>query len=354
VRGVARYVPRLIPLDYEGERKRIAELLDNARRNPKSVRWSVEELEAVAAWLALEPSGPDESVRASVGLVLADPQKAFASGTSILELDLRVAPDLLADAYIRWLLDRASEADRSDAADGSWTAARRWIRAHGTSRQDDPRSRALSWFLRHADTRARFPVGSSCPELQDGFPASAARELMPFEGVEYASVVIPVGRRGGALLCMFRPSGERYVSGGKWDTELGISASWKPDGRRVEVMPVPKRSIPIAMQQGVRRWWRTVNGLPGRAGRTPGPSYWTAERIVDALITFRKETCGAPKSRDAFVKWACARAEYAIKDSQAGVIGDRWSRQLQLSFSEVRDAIAVPSGDILIVEVDPG
>lgn len=340
--GVSPYRPGLVPLKVDETLQRARSLLAGTREDLDAAPLTVAVYEAWIAHLealkARQERGPNlvlERFLENPVEVLSDPEQWPTAD------DLSEGADLLADAYRRWLRCRAKQAGEP------WES----VQEYRMVRHGDPYGRALHWLTRHA--AAPFIVGTACPELEAGFPAAAARELMPLQSSEYAAVVIPVGDLGGAFLGMSKPTRERYMSCGEWfEVSDGSEPSgWRPDGRRVEVVPVPKRSISKETQKSLRRWWRGVNGLPAR-GRQPGPEFWNAARILDALIAYVSENEAAPPSRDAFVRWAYEREGAWLNASSVGVVGHRWSRELRTPFPELADAVGNPKADVWVVEED--
>jgi len=300
-------------MDAEGEQSRLAALIERATREPGSVPYSADELEAALAWL--------EAVSEDID---ADSDR---------------------DAYPQWLAMRARELG------GAWCAA---IGSHdnGFPTWDEPERMAWGWIRQHASYP--FPVGRKCPELQPGMPAEVLRALMPLEGVEYAAKVESAGTRGGALLFMCQPVERRFLAGRKW---ISRQQAWMPDGGRVEVVPVPRRSIPKAQQADARRWWRAANGLPSGAGRHPGADYWTAARIVDALVCYVREHGCAPANRRDFVQWAIEQATPVDKrpdggfdDWVAAALGTRWGKRLGMPFDTLTGEIAGESATVWTTE----
>lgn len=306
--SVTRYLPRLIPVDPDGARQRIADLLEQAGHDPGSVPYGVDALEAVAASLATINDKHDE-----------EPER---------------------ETYLNWLALRAREHG------GTWAEALQF-QDDGLPTWDQSERIAWQWIRGHA--AMPFPVGRKCLELGEGMPAEALRELMPLEGHEYAFAVEPIGERGGALLFMGKPVQRRYFDA----RDIGAEPVLVPDGARVEVMPVPQRSIPTATQTEARQRWREANGLPVRAGRHPGPSYWTLGRIVASLLEYVDASGRAPRSREAFVSWAYeCQGQYLTPGSEK-VTGARWDKMVGGSIIALARAITGSHSPVWTVDDIP-
>ncbi len=309
--GVTRYLPRLIPVDQDGARQGIADLLEQADRDPGSVPYGVDALEAVAAWLATISDKHDEQ-----------PER---------------------ERYLNWLVLRAREHG------GTWAEAVQF--------QDDElptcdQSERIAWQWMRGHAAAPFPVGRGCPELGPGMPAEATQSLMPLECAEYAFAVEPQGERGGCLLFMAKTTPRRFASGREW---IGQELTVVPDGARVVAVAVPQRSISKATQAAARRRWREVNGLPTGAGRHAGAAFWTPARIVHALLEYVAEKGSVPPSRDQFVMWA--RDTVTPEDEQpelepgsVKVLGDRWTKRLGVAFDTLSSELGSEADTVWTVE----
>ena len=136
---------------------------------------------------------------------------------------------------------------------------------------------------------------------------------------------------------------------------IGERPEQVPDGARVEVVPVPPRSISKAKQVEARRWWRKVNGLPVKAGRHPGAEYWTDARIVDALHAYRDANGGKTPGLRKFVMWAheqvvpeSEQPDGGLDEGVAATLGTRWNKRLGMSPADL--AKSFESGVVWIVE----
>lgn len=311
--GVRREILQFEPVDADDMFRRLADRIITAALDPDRSPYGIEELEAVAAALDVSLAGGAASRQSA--------QQAH-------------------EGYVAWLRCRAVEAG------GAWAAAVQAAEDGVPGRHERERI-AWQWIQRYE--RRPFPVGHACPEFLPGMPAETLCELMPLEGIQYACAIEPAGERGGALLYMAKMVERRYLLSGAWLDE-GREV-WVPDGARVEVIPVPQRSISKAKRKQAQQEWRTANGLPAGRGRHPGAVSWTPERIVAALVDYTREHRKRPKSRERFLLWAYERAGKKAPYG-AEVMGRRWSASLGAPYPALRDELADPTGVVLVIDRD--
>lgn len=336
---IPRYHPRdeLVPMDVDGALARARDLLASTRANPDAVPLTLDQCKAHVAHMeamkARQDRGPNERIfrlLETPGDVLSDPAQ-WPNADDLGEAGIRAT-----DAYRTWLLERAR------LAGGQWEDAARWVRVRGTSRQDDPHTRALQWLLRHATTMP-FPVGTSCPELRDGYPATAARELMPFHDDGYAALVVPLTAGDSRVTLFFMARRVRYevLLEGEWlpkpepgdDAELGLPV-WVIDGNEVRVIrPIPR--VHLEMIRNARTWWKTLAGLPIGRGRPKGNRDRSPRQMFDALIEYKQTHGVIPPTLEQFLDYALAD----LLPNARRTIWRRLSRDWEMSWPGLRHGI---------------
>lgn len=324
---IRRYDPRddLIPADVDGELGRVRDLLARKRANPEEVRQTLERCEAHLARLEALKARQDIGPNAALAAFLADPAGVLADPDRWpTSADLADGADLLVDVYRQWLLARAH------AAGDPWREASAWVDRYGTARAGDTHSRAFAWLSRHA--RMPFPVGKSCVEFRDGFPAAAARDMMPFADDAYALVLpVPAGDRDvTAFFLMHRVRSEVLVDDA-WSRDLD---RWMIDGTDVRTDPPRPRGFSDT-RTAARTWWKSLAGFRIEPGQRNRPRDRTARDLVDALIDFKARNGPEPPTLAMFLAHALPLQEEASHPTT----WKRLSRDWELSWPELRQAI---------------
>lgn len=284
----------LVPMDVDGAIARGRAWLASKHADPAAVAYTVEQCEDLLAHLETlkeqQQRGPNERITR----LLESPTDVLSNREQWPDIaDLSGGADLLIDAYRRWLLAHAKEYGEP------WEEAARWVMVHGTSRENDPHARALAWLLRHASIP--FPVGASCPELKDGYPAAAARELMPFVDDAQAALVVPLlaADRNVTLFLMARRVQYEVLLDGEWRPASPVPII---DGKDVRTNPPRPRNFSNTRRHA-RTWWKSMAGLridPGERNRDRDRS---PRQMIDALIAYKTDNGPEPPSQEAFMEW---------------------------------------------------
>ncbi len=330
---IHRYHPRdeLVPMDVDAALARARDHLASTRSNPDALPLTRNQCTAHVAHMealkAQQERGPNERIfrlLETPGDVLSDSEQWPSAD------DLGDAGVQATDAYRTWLLERTT------LAGGQWEDAARWLRVRDTSRQDDPHTRALQWLLRHATMP--FPVGTSCPELRDGYPATTARELMPFDDDGYAALVVPLlaSDRRSTLFFMARQVRYEVLLEGEWLPQPGPGdvaepglPVWVIDGHEVRVIP-PIPRVHLEMIRNARTWWKTLAGLRIEPGRPKGSRERTARDVIDKLRAYKALHGPIPPSRDEFLA-DCV----GIEPTQWQRLKDDWA----IDWRDLREAV---------------
>ena len=289
---VPRYQARLEPIDPAGALDRLREELERARQCPDDAKYSEAQLLAVIERLEAQQR---ESVPVSkaVTALLADPAGVLADRERWPSLDdLATATDLLTTNYLEWLRERAI------AVGGAWEQvfhrshgwgapmnpeACEWIgepehTADGIEKlllrrnpgYDDaplnPEAQALEWMARHV--RRPYAVGKGCPELADGFPAAALRDLLPFDGNVHAALILPVtvGSTRMDLFFVVERQERQTMLAGEW---MPLPDGWGTAGvvRPWMVAGEPYAPGVEAVWNAACGWWGELSGNPVKRGR---------------------------------------------------------------------------------------
>jgi hypothetical protein len=319
---IHRYDPRddLMPVDMDAALARARDLLANTRANPDAERFTLEQCEAHLTRLEALHTAQERGPNAAITGLLASPAAVLADRDRWPRADdLADGADLLADAYRAWIVGRAMEAGEP------WREAAHWVRVHGAARQNDPYTRALAWLLRRPTLP--FPVGKACPEVRDGFPAAAARDLLPFDDDVHAALLLPILVGDLGVTVFFPAHREPY--------EVLIDGEWLPGPDRCVIDGTDPRTHPVRPRgfSDTRRhatiWWKSMAGLrivPGERNRERKRS---PRQMIDALIAYKSENRDGPPSRDEFLE------NVGIEPTQWQRLKDDWG----IDWKELRQSV---------------
>ena len=323
-----RYDPRddLVPIDVDAAHARARDLLASKRANPDAVPFTLEQCEDHVDRLEALQARQERGLNAAVARLLASPVDVLADREQWPSAaDLADGTDQLAAAYRRWILAGAEDAG------GSWAAAVRALSVQGAADQDDHHARALHWLLRHA--KVPFPVGKACLAVRDGFPAAAARALMPFDDDAHAALVltVPVADRRVTVFSLARRKPYEVLLNGEW---LPDSPHWVIDGTDVRTDPPRPRGFSDT-RGAAKRWWKSLAGLRIEPGHPKGQRDRAPRAVIDALVAYKTEHGSIPPTLEQFL-------DHALTDREGSARRTTWrrlSRDWGLSWPELCHAV---------------
>jgi len=332
---ILRRDPRdeLVPIDVDAALASAHDRLALKRANPDAVKHTLKQCEAVVVRLeamrARQERGPNERIvrLLETPVVVLSDRVHWPNADDLSEAGVQATA-----AYGAWLVERARQVG------GPWEAAARWSPENGPPGENDRHARALLWLLRHATVS--FPVGASCLELADGYPAAAARELMPFDDDAHAAIVLAVPSDDRDVTFFFMARQERYelLFEGEWlpgpdpdgDAEPGLPV-WVIDGTDVRTTPPRPRGFRDT-RRDARRWWKSMAGLRIEPGHPKGRRDRTSRQMIDALIAYKAQHGPTPPPLKQFLDHALADRE----ESSRRTTWRRLSRDCKLSWQVMR------------------
>lgn len=309
----------LAPMDVDDAAWRAHNLLAAKSADRNAVSYSREQCEELIARMEAFQERREPAPNERMALMLKRPADVLYDRAQWPRADdLGSLAAQTTGIYRAWIHGRAMRAG------GVWEAAARWSPIHGAPLKDDRHTIALQWLLKHASMP--YLVGKACPEFADGFPAAAARELMPFEDDVHAALVLPLPADARTVMLFFIAvrGHQEVLLEGEWfpppdpdedgDPSLPV---WIIDGRDVRSIPSHLRKCGDVKQRA-RSWWKSMAGLPIRSGRPPGSRTRTPRQLIDALIAYKAEHGPLPPSCEEFL------VSVGIKRTQWQRLTDDW------------------------------
>jgi len=286
------YKPIISSLDPNGPLRRAHDLLERKRRDPDSVRFSLEQCQALVE--RAERMADDFHscpVSPAVLRLLHSPTTILADRSLWPNADDIARSAIGATAsYRHWIIDRANEAG------GAWEDALQQQRVLAATAT--PEAEALRWLLTHATMP--FPVGRDCDEVAPCLLASPAQRLMPFSGDVHAALIVS-DRVGDTDLTLFFLADfvpfEIGMAGERIETGTTLVATGEM--RRI-VRGDPDDEDVQAFTSSAREWWGELARKPlsRSRGRPKGDGMWTPDAVWGRAVDFVNSTDPRTRRQD--------------------------------------------------------